>query len=132
MKTLENPGTGKTIKVIYKPDIVTYRGEDYPCIMTLFQDKESGEMFTTTESDTVWFNQVTNQYRAKYGIPYTDEIIALRERYGVSAAKMSVILGFGINQYRLYETGEMPSLSNARLILLVADEQNFRKLTELL
>ena len=44
---------------------------------------------------------------------------------------MSRILGFGANQYRLYETGEMPSLSNARLILLVADEQNFRKLAEL-
>jgi uncharacterized phage-associated protein len=116
MKALENPGTGEPIKVIYKPDTVTYRGEDYPCILTLFQDKESGEVFTTTESDTVWFNQVTNQYRAKYGIPYTDEIIALRERYGVSAAKMSVILGFGINQYRLYEMGEVPSESNGKMI----------------
>ena len=104
------------MKVIYKPDTVTYRGEDYPCIMTLFQDEESGETFTTTESDTVWFNQVTNQYRAKYGIPYTDEIIALRNRYGISAAKMSVILGFGINQYRLYEMGEVPSESNGKMI----------------
>ena len=116
MKALENPGTGEPIKVIYKPDTVTYRGEDYPCILTLFQDKESGEVFTTTESDTVWFNQVTNQYRAKHGIPYTDEIIALRERYGVSAAKMSIILGFGINQYRLYEMGEVPSESNGKMI----------------
>ena len=82
MNALESPEKGKSIKVIYKPDTVSYRGGDYPCIVPLFQDQESGETFTTTESDTVWFNQVTNQYRAKYGIPYTDEIIALRERYG--------------------------------------------------
>ena len=116
MNALESPEKGKSIKVIYKPDTVSYRGGDYPCIMPLFQDQDSGETFTTTESDTVWFNQVTNQYRAKYGIPYTDEIIALRERYGVSAAKMSVILGFGINQYRLYEMGEVPSESNGKMI----------------
>ena len=85
------------MKVIYRPDTVTYRGEEYPCVVTLFQDEDGGEPFTTTESDTVWFNQVTNQYRAKYGIPYTDEIIALREKYGLSATKMSAILGFGVN-----------------------------------
>lgn len=105
-----------TMRVTYKPDTVKYRGEEYPCVITLFRDEDSGEEFTTTESDTVWFNQVTNQYRAKYGIPYTDEIIALRNRYGVSAAKMSTILGFGVNQYRLYEMGEVPSESNGKMI----------------
>ena len=41
---------------------------------------------------------------------------------------MSRILGFGANQYRLYEAGEMPSLSNARLITLIAEKDNFEKL----
>ena len=108
MKALFNP-SGKPLQVCYKPDTVTYRGEKYNCVYISYKDVESGEEFTTTESDTVWFNQVTNQYRAKYGIPYTDEIIALRERYGLSATKMSTILGFGVNQYRLYEEGEVPS-----------------------
>ena len=70
--------------------------------------------------------------KARRLYPTAEEIKNIRRKYKVSAAKMSRILGFGANQYRLYETGEMPSLSNARLILLVADEQNFRKLTELL
>ena len=115
MKALFNP-SGKLLQVCYKPDTVTYRGEKYNCVYISYKDVESGEEFTTTESDTVWFNQVTNQYRAKYGIPYTDEIIALRERYGLSATKMSTILGFGVNQYRLYEDGEVPSESNAKMI----------------
>ena len=112
------------MKVIYRPDTVTYRGEEYPCVVTLFQD-EDGEPFTTTESDTAWFNQVTNQYRAKYGIPYADEIIALREKYGLSATKMSAILGFGVNQYRLYEMGEVPSESNGKLIRSAMNPRTF-------
>lgn len=96
--------------------MVTYRGEKFNCIHLACHDDDSGEEFTTTESDTVWFNQVTNQYRERHGIPFTDEIVALREKYGVSAAKMSLILGFGANQYRLYEDGEVPSESNGKMI----------------
>ena len=116
MKNQNSPLSGKPMRVIYEPETVTYRGEKYNCMCLSFRDDESGESFTTTESDTIWFNQVTNQYRDRYGIPYTDEIIALRERYGLSAAKMSTILGFGTNQYRLYEMGEVPSESNGKMI----------------
>ena len=117
--------TGESLKIIFRPETVTYRGEEYPCVVTLFQDEADSEPYTTTESDTVWFNQVTNQYRAKYGIPYTDEIIALREKYGLSATKMSAILGFGVNQYRLYEMGEVPSESNGKLIRSAMNPRTF-------
>ena len=46
---------------------------------------------------------------------------ALRLRYGLSAAKMSEILGLGTNQYRLYENGEMPSLAVGRYLRLLED-----------
>ena len=115
MKTLMS-SAGKPMRLIYTPDVMKYRGEQFNCIRMAYHDDESGEEFTTTESDTVWFNQVTNQYREHHGIPYTDEIVALREKYGVSAAKMSLILGFGTNQYRLYEDGEVPSESNGKMI----------------
>lgn len=113
---VNSPYTGKPMRVVYEPDTWEFRGEKYPYVHIAFRDDEHGEQFTTTESDTACYEQVTNQYRAKYGIPYTDEIIALRERYGLSAAKMSVILGFGVNQYRLYEMGEVPSQSNGKMI----------------
>lgn len=114
--TANSPFTGKPMRVVYENDIWEFRGEKFPYIHIAFRDDERGEQFTTTESDTVCYEQVTNQYRFKYGIPYTDEIIALRNRYGLSAAKMSTILGFGINQYRLYELGEVPSESNGKMI----------------
>lgn len=93
MKVPNSPITGKPLRAVYEPDSETYRGEKYDFLYISFHDDAEGESYTTTESDTSWFNQLTNQYRAKHGIPYTDEIIALRERYGLSASKMSVILG---------------------------------------
>ena len=115
MKTLIS-STGKPMRVVYTPDSWEFRGEKYNFTYIAYRDDESGEEFTTTESDTIWYNHVTNQYREKHGIPYQDEIIGLRERYGLSAAKMSLILGFGANQYRLYEEGEVPSESNGKMI----------------
>ena len=73
---------------------------------------------------------MTNQYRERHGIPYQDEIVALRERYGLSAAKMSLILGFGVNQYRLYEEGEVPSESNGKMIRSAMNPQVFLDLVK--
>ncbi len=113
---VNSPYSGKPMRVLYEPDTWEMRGEVYPYVHIAFRDDENGEQFTTTESDTVCFEQVANQYRERHGIPYVDEIVALRERYGVSATKMALILGFGTNQYRLYETGEVPSESNGKMI----------------
>lgn len=106
----------KPLRVVFEPETLSFRGEKFDCVYISFRDDERNEGFTTTESDGVWYSQVTNQYREKHGIPYQDEIIALRERYGVSATKMALILGFGTNQYRLYEEGEVPSESNGKMI----------------
>ena len=113
---MKSPFTGKEMKRVYEKRIWIFRGEQYEYEHTAWLCEDTGEQFTTTESDTAGFVQVTNQYRAKYGIPYTDEIIDVRKRYDISAAKMSRILGIGVNQYRLYEQGEVPNVSNGRMI----------------
>jgi transcriptional regulator with XRE-family HTH domain len=76
-------------------------------------------------------NQVYNQYRDKFNIPFPDEISKIREKYGLPATKMSEILGFGINSYRQYEAGEMPSTANAKLIQMVAEPKTFINMVEL-
>ena len=102
----------------------TFRKEKFNYIHTGIIDSR-GETWTTTELDEANLNQVYNQYRLKYGIPFPDEVIALRKHYGLSAAKMSLILGFGANQYRLYESGEIPSASNARILVAIRDKRTF-------
>ena len=107
-----------------------YRGEKFPYTAHFYRCEDSGERFTTTAMDSEDMEQVFSQYRQRHDIPSPDEIKAIRKKYKMSASSMSRILGLGANQYRLYEAGEMPSLSNARLIQLVSDEKNFKKLLD--
>lgn len=127
---MKSPFTGKEMKRIYETRTWKFRGEEYPYIQTVWLCEDTGERFTDDEGDTAGFVQVTNQYREKYGIPYTDEIIAIRKRYGISAQKMSLILGFGINQYRLYEQGEVPNVSNGRIIRSISNPKVMLDLLE--
>ena len=127
---MKSPFTGKEMKRVYEKRTWNFRGEQYEYEHIAWLCEDSGEQFTDDESDTAGFVQVTNQYRAKYGIPYTDEIIAVRQRYGISAAKMSLILGIGINQYRLYEQGEVPSVSNGRMIRSIMNPKVMLEMVE--
>lgn len=102
-----------------------FRKETFEIVFHYYRCEDSGEQFTDTSLDEVNMNQVYNQYRDKFNIPFPDEIHRIREKYGLSAAKMSEILGLGINSYRQYEAGEMPSVSNAKLIQMVDDPKNF-------
>lgn len=122
---MKSPFTGKEMQIVYEKRTWNFRGEQYDYVHAAWMCADTGEKFTTDEMDNTGFVQVTNQYRAKYGIPYTDEIIAVRERYGLSAAKMSLILGIGTNQWRNYETGEVPSVSNGRMIRSIMNPDVF-------
>lgn len=107
----------------------TFRKEEFTYIHTGIID-EDGETWTTTELDEANLFQVYNQYRVRHGIPFPDEIAGLRRHYGISAAKMAQILGFGINQYRLYEDGEVPGISNARTIIAAREKAVFLSFVE--
>lgn len=93
--------------------------------------EDSGETFEDERLTQLNLNQVYNLFRKKHNLPFPEEIISLREQYGLSASKMSEVLGFGINVYRSYENGEIPSSSNARLIQLAGDPKEFKRLVDL-
>jgi putative zinc finger/helix-turn-helix YgiT family protein len=108
-----------------------FRKESLEIVFHYFKCEDSGEQFTSTELDEINTHQVYNQYRDKFNIPFPDEITRIREKYGLSATRMSEILGFGINSYRQYEAGEMPSVANAKLIQMAADPKKFIDMVEL-
>lgn len=123
--------TGKEMKLTKERRSMDFRKETFGIVFHYYKCEDSGEQFTTTVLDEVNTNQVYNQYRDKFNIPFPDEIIRIREKYGLSAAKMSEILGFGVNSYRHYEAGEMPSVANAKLIQMVDDPKKFIDMVEL-
>lgn len=128
---MKSPITGKEMKLIKERRSMHFRKEEFEVVFHYYKCEDSGEQFTTTSFDEVNMNQVYNQYRDKFNIPFPDEIIRIREKYGLSAAKMSEILGFGVNSYRQYEAGEMPSVANAKLIQMVDEPEIFIEMVEL-
>ena len=128
---MKSPITGKEMKLTKERRSMDFRKETFEIVFHYYKCVDSGEQFTTTSLDEVNLNQVYNQYRDKFNIPFPDEIIRIKEKYGLSAAKMSEILGFGVNSYRQYEAGEMPSLANAKLIQMLDDPNKFIDMVEL-
>lgn len=104
---------------------VKFRGEVFAYKHRFYRCNQTGIDFTTSELDDESINQVYDQYRKKYNIPAPKEILATRKKYGLSAAKISRILGMGVNQYRLYESGEMPSLAAGKVLRSIEDPHIF-------
>ncbi|MCH5237765.1 MAG: hypothetical protein J1E95_08210 [Muribaculaceae bacterium] len=125
---MESPFCDGKATLIEKKAIIPYRKENFEIIRQLYRCDQTGLEFSTEDQDEKAVNEIYDAYRKKHGIPTPQEIKALRETYGLSASKMSLILGFGINQYHNYEMGEMPSLSNAKLILAARNTEFFKTL----
>lgn len=128
---MESPFTGGKTRIEKEHRSLEFRKDKFDIIYHFYVCEDTGEQFTTTELDTLNINQVHNKYREKYGIPFVDEIKKIREKYGLSAVKMSAVLGLGTNVYRNYEAGEMPSVSTGRLIRLAQDPNEFLSLLEM-
>lgn len=128
---MNSPITGKKMTLKRDKRTLTFRKEEFIFFSHFFHCEDSGEQFTSTELDKLNLLQVHNQYRDKYNLPFPSEIKALRKEYALPANKMSEILGFGVNSYRNYENGEVPSISNGKLIQLIADPVKFLDMVNL-
>lgn len=107
-----------------------YRKESFRVFAHYYKCEQCLETFTSTESDTISLTQLHNQYREKHNIPFPEEIIALREKYDLSASKMSLVLGLGANGYSNYEHGEIPTPAYGNLMIAAADPGTFLQFLE--
>lgn len=95
---------------------LNYRKEAFKVVAHYYECIKCKEEFTTTESDTITILQAHNQYREKHNIPFIEDIYSLREKYELSASKMSEVLGLGVNGYGNYEKGEIPTPAIGNLL----------------
>ncbi len=128
---MKSPITGKEMILSKERRSMDFRKETFEIVFHYYKCVDSGEQFTITPLDDLNINQIYNQYRDKFNIPFPEEIKKIRKKYGLSATKMGEILGFGVNSYGRYESGEMPSVSNARLIQMIDDPKKFIDMVEL-
>lgn len=125
---MESPFTGGPATLKTELRELTFRKEPFEIAYHYYRCEDTGEQFTTDALDELNTAQVHNLYREKHSIPFPEEMRKIREKYELSARKMSLILEFGENQYNKYENGAIPSTSNARLIQAAEDPEEFRKI----
>lgn len=113
---VKSPFTGGKAKEVYALESMEFRGEKYLVHSRYYQCEETGQKFSSSEQDGATLNDLYSQYRIKHGIPFPDEIKAIRLRYKMNYSQIGKLLGFGVNQWAKYESGQVPSESNGRLI----------------
>lgn len=111
-----------------EPRSLSYRKNEFAVMAHFYKCENCGEEFTTNEADQITLIQAHNQYREKNGIPFPEEIRSIRNKFGLSAVKMSDVLGLGENGYGNYEKGEIPTPAIGTLIRTVEKPENFLSL----
>ena len=106
---------------------MTFRKETFQVVFHYYICEESGEQFEDEHFSALNYNQVVNQYRVRHHVPFPEQILEIRMKYNLSAARISEILGMGANSWRNYEDGEVPSRTNANLIQMISEPESFEK-----
>ena len=89
---MKSPITGKEMILTKEKRSIGFRKESFDVVFHYYKCEDSGEQFTTGALDDVNMNQVYNQYRDLFNIPFPDEIIRIRKKYNLSAVKMDEYL----------------------------------------
>ncbi len=123
LTTLKSPLTGGRVYEVEDIETKEFRKETFEVHVRYYLCEDSGEQFTTTSQDELFVNELYSQWRVQHGVPFPDEIRAIREKYGLKYTQMSKILGFGANQWRQYEAGMVPSESQGKMIRMIFQKQ---------
>lgn len=118
-----SPFTGGKVTKKHKLETFTFRKEKFTVKRYYFVCNDTGREYTNEEVDEQVFADIYRQYRERHRIPSPEMLKDLRSKYGFSAHIMSKIAGMGINQYGLYENGEMPTISMGQKLALLFDKK---------
>lgn len=128
---MKSPFANCEAHIVHEQRTIKFRGDEYAYVYSCYECEQTKERFTTTEMDEENVQQVYRQYRTKYGIPSSEEITELKDKYGVSAARLALILGFGENQISNYIDGEVPNKANGKTLSAIKDPRVFIRYVEL-
>jgi transcriptional regulator with XRE-family HTH domain len=127
---MKSPFTGGNVEKKFKSETYTFRNEKYTVKRYYFQCVDTGKTFSNSEVDDMVMEDLYSQYRERHNIPSPAQLKELREKYGFSAHTMSKIAGIGINQYSIYENGEMPTIVVGQKLSSLFDKATLLKSIE--
>lgn len=127
---MKSPFTGGEVIEIQTTEMYTMRGQEFEVTAPCYQCVDSGEQFTTDEQDEIFMREQERIYRQRNNFPTAAQLKERRVYLGLSANEASRLLGFGINQFRRYEAGDLPSESNTILLQEFCDDFDLSRLLE--
>ena len=130
LTTIESPITGGRVFEVEDVEKKEFRKELFEVHVRYYLCEDTGEQFTDSGQDDLFTNELYSQWRVKHGVPFPDEIRKIREKYNLNCTQMSKILGFGVNQWRQYEAGVVPSESQGKMIRSVANKVTMEYMLE--
>ncbi|HAY35177.1 MAG TPA: DNA-binding protein, partial [Bacteroidetes bacterium] len=129
-KIIESPFSDGKALLKKRINNMSFRKEEFEVYDFYYKCEDTGKEFSTDETGNITMKQLFNLYREKNDILFPEQIIELREKYGLSSPKMSAVLGFGPNIYKSYEKGYIPNKSNSTLLNIAKDPRQFLKIAE--
>jgi putative zinc finger/helix-turn-helix YgiT family protein len=95
----------------------------------ILECSKCGELVSSPEENDEFLKSVYDKYKSKHGLLLTDEIISIRNKYGLSLRDFSKILGISYITYHRYEKGAIPDPALNNLLRLI--KENPQNLDEL-
>lgn len=103
---------------IIKGEEVTYEERFYFCV---YADEEENEFETATMTNANLLN-ARNAYRIKMGLLTSDEIVEIRENYGLSQVDLARLLGWGEATISRYESKAIQDDAYDTMLRLIKDD----------
>lgn len=103
--------------IILKGEEVTYEERFYFCVNA---DKDENEFETGAMMNANLLN-ARNAYRIKMGLLTSDEIVAIRESYGLSQVDLARLLGWGESTVSRYESKAIQDSAYDTMLRLIKD-----------
>lgn len=116
-KTHEVEERKRFVTVTLKGEEVTYEERFYFCANT---DADENEFETGSMTNANLMN-ARNAYRIKHGLLTSDEIVAIRESYGLSQVDLARLLGWGEATISRYESKSIQDEAYDTMLRLIKD-----------
>ena len=116
-KTHEVEERKRFVTITLKGEEVTYEERFYFCANA---DEDENEFETGSMTNTNLLN-ARNAYRVKNGLLTSDEIVAIRENYGLSQVDLARLLGWGEATISRYESKAIQDEAYDTMLRLIKD-----------
>ena len=126
----EECGTVGTSRVVERDEVWPVKGKEITIHTTSRICDQCGEKVFDRELDDASFHKAFDAYRQGHGVIAPNEIVRLRERYGLTQRSLAALLGLGEVTIHRYEKGSLPDEAHNKLLQLMDDARLMRVVFE--